>query len=459
MTNRKLKQQLKRLWEQMPSLSQEKEDYIRQRLMSRIKFEQFNQEPQSFYYLTFKDFIRDLLHPWRIAQSFGAVALSLVLIAALGIGAVSAQFAKPGDALYGVKITMERAPLVLPASIMSDQAKAEKEMALAQNRQKEIEAVVRSQSNSQAKSKKIKAAAVELSRNIESAKARVEQISQKADKQSVIAAANAFKDSVSEIKKSLDAVAQKIKDADIDSNASDNIKEIMQKASQAELSTLGVLIATVVGKDSNDQVAQGNVQDQNIKSQEASDQVEFKQEKIVNAEEQKSAADKESADKGTEFNPKIVQDASEIVQDASEIIGTEIINDNPAVAAGGEVKDQIIKDLEQAIAELEKSLVSDKKVIADKSQNTDQEEIVSDAKEADKNETAKVELQAQAQNKTSEVVLNVAEVIEKEMLARQAAKQKAFIMKLIDDARQSLEAEDLPGALANIEEARKILGN
>ncbi|MEK9165238.1 MAG: hypothetical protein AAB525_00035 [Patescibacteria group bacterium] len=463
MTNRKLKQQLKKIWEQMPSLSQEREGYIYNRLMSRIKFERFNQQPQSFYYLTFQDFLRDLLHPWRIAQSFGAVALSLVLIAILSMGVVSAKLAKPGSAFYGVKITMERMPLVLPASIMSDQAKAEKEMALAQNRQKEIETAVRSQSNNKAKSKKIKAAVLELSRNIESAKERVEQISQNnTDEKMVIAAANSFKDSVSEIKKSLDAVAQKIAEAEIDSNASDNIKEAMQKASQAELSTLGVLIA-VIDKNAEPPVAEetkGGEADEVNKVKEVNDEQvndgsqinnnsQIKEEEIVNAE-------KESVEStGEEINPETINNDLEIVEPEE----------------GGEVKDQIIKDLERAIAELERTLVPDKEAAADENQNTDQSQDLDQSQTQDQaideektDETVKAELEKAAdiesaiqQEEKSEVVLNVAEVIEKEMLARQAAKQKALLQELIQGARQSLEAEDLPGALKNIEEARKLL--
>lgn len=440
MTEKELKKQLKRLHQLIPEPSQERMDFLRARLISRIKFERFNQKPQSFYYLTFQDFLRDLLHPWRIAQSFGAVALSLVLMAALGIGAVSANFAKPGGAFYGVKITMERMPLALPASIMSDQAKAEKEMALAQNRQKEIETAVRSQSNNKSKSKKIKAAAVELSRNIESAKERVEQISQNnADEQIVIAAANSLKDSIAEIKKSLDAVAQKIKDADIDSNTSDNIKDAMQKASQAELSTLGVLIAAVdkntepvaAKEEDGSEADKINVEEEAI----AGSQINNANLENINAEKEQQAIEDEK-----EVNPETVKSDLEIIEPAE----------------GGEVKDQIIKDLENAIAELEKALAPDKEIIADENQNINQEEISSNI-EAEK--TAETESEAQEQDENSEVVLNVAEIIEKEMAERSAAKQKALLQELIQEARQSLEAEDLPGALKSIEEARQMLGN
>jgi hypothetical protein len=489
MTNRELKTQLKRLEQALPSLSIEEGNFIRQRLISRIKFYQFNQKPQNFYYLSFKEFVSFLFHPWRVARSFSVVTLGLILVVTLGIGtAVGANFAGPGDALYNLKISLERMPLVLPGPIMSEQAKAAREMELAHNRQNEIDSIIiNTKDNKQAKSKKIKAAVVELSRNIEAAKARVEKISQTGEQKIVVQAANTLRENVADIKKSLDKVAKIIKDTEIDGNMSKDIDFAVQQASQAELSTLGVLIGAVsedsaetadgdpevsislptlvqtpeavVGEEADVDRAKKAALEKEVQAQEqVGDQLEQPRQEAV--AEAGTMEDKDVNSHKEEIGMLITKPDVPEVDYSVEPLLPDKLEQKAAQNTDQTIKDQIVKDLEQAILDLEADLTEQDTGVkqVEPAENLEAPEQKEQAGSKDQGANQNKEENVGNDSIGNDVVLNVEEVIAQEILDRQTEQKKLRLQELVDEARKSLEIGDLAASLEAVKQARELLG-
>ena len=415
--------------------------FLRARLLSRIRFYQFKQSKYSGMESGFI-FLRRFFAPARLANSFVAVSLVAFLVIGLSVGTVvAANFTDPGEALYGIKLTLERVPLVFP---IKEENKVRKELSLVLARQREIVTIMNSGDSSEIKSKKITQVAEQLSKNIESTQKRVQKISQEESESAVVMqAASSFKASVVDVQKSLNRASQVVTAESIDHNTSNTLQEVTQQASEAEFSALGVLIGVVSKPESpiiaNDlQIAVGQEDSQSAPSVE---EVQSKSTAGTNgtADQENQSSNVVPNNQNSQINelaeetvlsitlPTVEQEISES-QAATpvNILTSEVL---PVDSERLIIKSEVVQDLKKTIDELERQILS----------------LINQASEEADNSTA-----VEAPTASPEVILNV-----NHLLDRQALSSK--ILALLKNAREKVAKDDLNSALQDVDNARQLI--
>jgi hypothetical protein len=358
--------------------------------------------------------------------------LILILITVACVGtAIGVNFIGPGEPLYQVKITLERIPITLP--VLSESDKVKKEMELAQNRQNEITTIINSEENGALKSQRITSVAKELVRNIKSAQNRVERIS-RASRESkepqtgeAKKVANLVKDKISGINQNLQASSLVVQKEKINKSAQAELKKVNQSITQAELFTLGILLA-----DSS------KVLDKTQSGQEQEDEKQ-----IINTEEQKVARQYSGqAEKTEKKELKTAEDSSIFIPpvvNTQSATGTSDINLFKEGVSDKTDEGDIAKDLEQMIQELE----------------TDVQEMVS--KKDVVNEESETATSSQSEVKQGLIILEVEQVIADEMLKTKLIQQQKTADEYLDLAKKELKDGRLKETLENVNKVVEIL--
>jgi len=141
-----IKQQLAELKNDVPETARFL--FLRERLMDKIAFRQFN-ESRTHQYTIFSIFFANLFTPQSAAYAVVGVFCLLVIATSAHI-IPSLYGANPGEPLYNARVAIERMPLI----VMSDQNKVVKEASLAKKRQNEVDTILASSAGAEDKSKK-----------------------------------------------------------------------------------------------------------------------------------------------------------------------------------------------------------------------------------------------------------------------------------------------------------------
>ncbi|HCA67061.1 MAG TPA: hypothetical protein DEP11_02270 [Candidatus Jacksonbacteria bacterium] len=230
-----IKQQLAELKNDVPETARFL--FLRERLMDKIAFRQFN-ESKTHQYTIFSIFFANLFTPQSVAYAVVGVFCLLVIATSAHI-IPSLYGANPGEPLYNARVAIERMPLI----VMSDQNKVVKEASLAKKRQNEVDTILASSAGAEDKSKKVESVVKHLSRNISETSKQINELGKnKNETQKVRDAVSAVKVSVADIKKSIKELNTAVAEGELSEETSEVTQKVSLQITDAEFTTLGILI-------------------------------------------------------------------------------------------------------------------------------------------------------------------------------------------------------------------------
>ncbi|MBI4359598.1 MAG: hypothetical protein HY564_00700 [Candidatus Jacksonbacteria bacterium] len=393
--------------------------FFREKLMGKIAFHQFNEQQNSS--ITFYVFVKNFFNPRQMAYS--AVAVFCLIVIGVGARVIPSYGANPGGPLYNARVMMERMPLV----VLSDQGKVTKEVELAKKRQDEVKEILASGARVSDKSKKIESVVKHLARNVEETQKQISELGKnKNAKQKTRAAAAVAKESVADIKKSLEGVKIAVSAGQLTESANVEAQKVSLQIAYAELTTLGILIDTVEGKDSI-KVPVENA----VKENEPS---ESEEESVL---PQDAAEENESVSNFSAPPTPSAEVSDKTTDKPKEIMMTEVNADQTNEDV---FKEEVRHDLEESITALEKAIQDMEAVeLEEVSENAENTEDI-----------------PENSSLNQEVVLNVSEIIDKEQGARERAKKISDIKSLLAEAKKELANGSFKSAWEFIKDAQKL---
>lgn len=359
-------------------------------------------------------------------MAYSIVAVFCLIIIGVGARIIPSYGANPGGPLYNARVMVERMPLV----VLSDQAKVTKEVELAQKRQDEVEKILASDARVLDKSNKIKIVVKHLARNVEETKKQMGELGKKNEKQKTRAAASAVKESVALIKKSIEGVKIAVAHGELTESASVEATKLGLQIAEAELSTLGILIDTVV------EVPQ------------TPNPENFHGEMDLNDAQEGIDVEKEKTDESTIAPDALGEENKEAIGSEIEIIGEPAAESEEAVlpASAEEqsedtFKEEVRHDLEESIVAIEQAIEKIETEEADEATVTETQEAATES----------------AEEINEEVVLNISDIIGKEQKAREQDKKITDVKDLLAEAKQEVVSDAFKTAWGLIKDAKKLI--